>query len=742
MSDSFQGSWSASTPRVASVQCVTQDEVKLILEEHDSAMQVARGCMQRLLLASGRVAERPDFDPHRNAVEFVMVHEPASRLDELHEQNIAQLPRRDSGFGFDEGGEGEDDDAFTGQETPPHSDTSAPTGGKSSGASRSVRSVVRFGDPTQTSGTAGTDSNSVTYERQTSFMKTCTEVHRALRKKVDKEYKGILVKHEQESRFRGSLNSLGSMRSADTQTSHEGNVAWYVMLLHVILTAESQQAQWALNTRFLVNVGRLLVAADAILICGVTLYSLDKSIASYNEKGSGGGSEVELPCILWYAEVCINVVFACELVLNVAARGLQFFYGQDHTWNTFEAFLVIGSCTEMVARNFLSTNAVWIRNFRMLRVFRVLRMMRVFKFAMGFRHLRLITLAVMQSTVPLFWAFTFLVFLLYLFSIIFLQGVTQYIETAVAGDIVVTDLQKYFGSMSMALLTLFMSISGGVSWWDVASPLKEVSAFYLLMFVLFILVMIFAISNIITGIFVNDAVDMANWDKAIVQQLEKERTGEALKELKQLFNLADEDMDDSLSCRDLEKFLKRDEVKAVLVTLGLHISDSRSFFHLLDVDESGNVQIDEFVVGCLRLRGKAERLDFERMMFEHRRLLNKLQADVSRLVTSLVAQSSRDIQAVQHSILSARRSAAFHRTRHQRKENMDPIGDIDLLMDFDVSDEIGNLDDLDLVLDVEEEPQEHTMCYAMRDTNDESQTQEGTSDSERGAGQTFPGPDV
>jgi len=346
-------------------------------------------------------------------------------------------------------------------------------------------------------------------------------------------------------------------------------------------------------------------------------------------------------------------------VLNISAQGCsRFLRGSDPSWNACEAILVVTSCNEILLRRFFTASAAWIRNFRMLRVVRVLRMLRVFRFAVGFRHLRLITLAVMQSAIPLFWAFTFLVFLLFLFAIIFLQGVTQYIETASPDDPIASDLLRHFGSMPMALLTLFMSISGGISWWEVASPLLEVSIFYTSTFALYIMVMIFAISNIITGIFVNDALEVASWDKAIVQQLEKERTGQALRELKELFALADEDDDSILSVRELKKFLRRDDVRAILVTLGLNISDARGFFRLLDVDDSGNVEIDKFVVGCLRLRGSAERIDFEILGMEQRKHMSRLQESVNRMV-ELLARGSRLSQQRGLSITSVQRNSGI-----------------------------------------------------------------------------------
>eukprot|EP00434_Breviolum_minutum_P040405 symbB.v1.2.035903.t1/scaffold4944.1/size47168/8 len=44
-------------------------------------------------------------------------------------------------------------------------------------------------------------------------------------------------------------------------------------------------------------------------------------------------------------------------------------------------------------------------------------------------------------------------------------------------------------------------------------------------------------------------------------------------------------------------------------TLGLDVWDAWSFFKLLDKDSGGAVEVEEFLMGCLRLRGQATAMD-------------------------------------------------------------------------------------------------------------------------------------
>merc|ERR1712136_450074 len=98
-----------------------------------------------------------------------------------------------------------------------------------------------------------------------------------------------------------------------------------------------------------------------------------------------------------------------------------------------------------------------------------------------------------------------------------------------------------------------MSISGGVSWWEVVQLLLEISDLYGVLFVLYVATMVLALLNIVTGHFVD-----------------------------------------------------QDHVKIILSVLGLQITDAIALFKILDVDGSKEVEIDEFVMGCMRLKGPTQ----------------------------------------------------------------------------------------------------------------------------------------
>merc|ERR1712217_848525 len=78
------------------------------------------------------------------------------------------------------------------------------------------------------------------------------------------------------------------------------------------------------------------------------------------------------------------------------------------------------------------------------------------------------------------------------------------------------DSQLYyrFGRIYLSLLTLFECITGGLDWGEVAASLmKEISPVLGFVFCFYIAFCLFAILNIITGVFVQKAQAQAQEDK-------------------------------------------------------------------------------------------------------------------------------------------------------------------------------------------------------------------------------------
>merc|ERR1719384_2993747 len=73
----------------------------------------------------------------------------------------------------------------------------------------------------------------------------------------------------------------------------------------------------------------------------------------------------------------------------------------------------------------------------------------------------------------------------------------------------------------------------------------------------------------------------------------------------------------------MEHFLTDPNLKNYVDALGISAENTRMLFRLLDLDESGRIDMHEFCDGCLRLQGEAKSMDVHTMIFQVRRFLAK-----------------------------------------------------------------------------------------------------------------------
>merc|ERR1712136_529027 len=179
------------------------------------------------------------------------------------------------------------------------------------------------------------------------------------------------------------------------------------------------------------------------------------------------------------------------------------------------------------------------------------------------------------------------------------------------------------------------TITGGISWWDVVKLFLDVSLVYVVLYALFVVIMLLAVMNIITGIFVSDAVERVSMDRDMVSEAETERNAHHIKVLRDLFYEIDKDGSNSITLDELMHMLQAEEVHTVMKMLDLEVSDAVSFFKILDVDESSRVEIDEFVMGCMRHMGKAKAVDIETLIRENRRMMKHSTNEYLRIERSL-----------------------------------------------------------------------------------------------------------
>ncbi|CAE7948182.1 SCN8A, partial [Symbiodinium sp. KB8] len=335
-----------------------------------------------------------------------------------------------------------------------------------------------------------------------------------------------------------------------------------------------------------------------------------------------------LPVSMSVVQYVYAAWFLLELLLRIRADGRNFIFSPDWSWNLLDIFVVITSLWEVAAELVYTilqndigdvagmSSLKAFRIIRVTRVVKVVRLMRVFRFVMAFRTL--IT-SIADTLKSLFWALMLLAVIVYVFAVLFTQAVNDYVldpDNPTLPDRELEASERYYRSLYHTMLSLFMGVSGGINWSEVMAPLLEISPIWVFMFLFYICFTYFAVLNVVTGVFCQTAIESAQNDHtAVVHSILKNKQAHVEK-IRALFNSIGDDQTGIITFAMFEEKINSPAVKAYFEVLGLDVWDAWSFFKLLDLDDGGDVEIEEFLMGCLRLRGTARAIDVGKIIHD------------------------------------------------------------------------------------------------------------------------------
>lgn len=339
-----------------------------------------------------------------------------------------------------------------------------------------------------------------------------------------------------------------------------------------------------------------------------------------------------LPVGLEIAQYLYAVLFTIELTCRVGAFGFGFFYGPDWVWAWLDLIIVLISLAEIAGDIVTKVNSAGdvepssvgsftgFKAFRLIRITRLLktlRMVRIFRFIMA---LRTLVTSIVFTLRSLFWALTLLVLIVYVFSILLAQAVHNHMLDP-KNPPLPEEAIKYFSSLSQTMLSLFMSISGGVSWEELVFPLQEISSVWVMVLLFYVSFTYFAVLNVVTGVFCQSAIDSAQNDHANIVHAMLANKEAHIEKISSLFSQLGAEKTGVITYAMFEEGMNTPAICEYFETLGLDVWDAWSFFKLLDMDRGGAVEIGEFFKGCLRLRGQARGVDVGRIMHDQNWLI-------------------------------------------------------------------------------------------------------------------------
>jgi len=277
----------------------------------------------------------------------------------------------------------------------------------------------------------------------------------------------------------------------------------------------------------------------------------------------------------------------------------------------------------------------------------VLRIFRTLRF---FAELRLMLDCVLGSFVSLFWCLLMLFFVLYVFALLIVQGITHELQVVERLPSQMDRLNTLFGSVSASMLTLLQATTSGLDWSEAYAMLEDVGGYLPAVFVFYILFFVIAAWNIVTSTFVDKALRFAQPD---LEQLTREQLMKDIvdaEELMNLFSEADLDRSESISLEEFIRVAEHPKFRSYLHVRGIDIKDAEVFFQMLLTLGGGQTEVDLAVLvsTLIRMKGLATSIDLHSLSFETKMLGRKQYAfmeenterlqNIEKLVSSLLKQ--------------------------------------------------------------------------------------------------------
>jgi len=391
---------------------------------------------------------------------------------------------------------------------------------------------------------------------------------------------------------------------------------------------------------------------------------------------AAASSDGQQSTALEVTNVLYTFLFTAELVMKLCAERLDFFWrSPSWQWNWLDVVIVISSIVESSMYIFVAASSALssgssdtadprmtqspsqLRILRILRITRLIKVVRISRIIRFIRALRTMVHQLVSTLKSLMWAILLLGLVIYVFAIILTQSYTRYVEDqnfsgadpAAQAELAQSRalLQRFFGGMSSSMITLFWAVTGGINWEIVQSELSNLGWFPVSLFFFYICFTQFAVLNVLTGVFCQNAIDSASHDAELVAQGMLEQKQAYIDRLKSIFEEFDDDGSGTISITEFKERLSDEKVQAYFDGLQLDTSDIRMLFRLMDLDGGNELELDEFVAGCMRLKGDAKGVDMAKLSYIQDVLSKRLNHFIARTdwALSVLLDDSQDAVA-------------------------------------------------------------------------------------------------
>jgi hypothetical protein len=321
-------------------------------------------------------------------------------------------------------------------------------------------------------------------------------------------------------------------------------------------------------------------------------------------------------------EMCFCFVFFVELVLRFRAYGMNYFFlpGREVT-NLFDFFIVVLTCLDTFVFQSLGATGGELGALSLLRFVRLYRVIRLARMTSFLKDLWLLTSGLFRSLKYILFGFAIFACVVSIAALFFTVSIgqkpdvwqTDMLASGVQPDLFLAHMQPFdigrsFGTVFNSVVTLFQVASrrgnDGVTRRLIANE-----PWFFLIVVLLVGFSSLGLLNIIVGAVVENVISANTQDVIEVRRRIERDRAMIYKDLSAIFEASDTDGSGSLCIEEVMEALNTPSIYSKLKAIDFPVEMPDKIFDHLDFDNSKEVTTDEFINGCMRMRGDAKSKD-------------------------------------------------------------------------------------------------------------------------------------
>jgi len=276
----------------------------------------------------------------------------------------------------------------------------------------------------------------------------------------------------------------------------------------------------------------------------------------------------------------------------------------------------------------------------------------------------------------------------FVFGIAFVQGAAGILEdmTSVNQESrlsqeeleeVEQELREHWKSISRAMYTLYKAGTGGDDWGAFAIVWEKGYDLYFMLFLFYISFFMFVLSNMVTSLFVDNILAASQSDDVALVQEHVQARQTYMNEIRDVWGEMEKDKEGKVSTEEFKKHVNTESLQAFAWRLEVEPEDLVRFFLTLSCNGKKAVDLETFVLGCIKLRSTKTNLDILEMQMQTHEILayNKaariFSADQFAGLKSQVADVAGDIGKHGEKVIGLdSRFREFHQTLKSHQESL------------------------------------------------------------------------